>query len=167
MLKSAKELSELPDDSTDVFKLGPIDRYIKRPVEMDDDCYADFVACYTFKGKSKRSTGEEQDEQEEDAQEEADTMDALNSSMPARTLKRIQLEDGGELVLRRSPKVIRFCRFDFHKDPENFFREQIMLFVPWRNEKTELEDIDHAAVFTAKNTLSKRIGKSTLLSTLI
>lgn len=33
-------------------------------------------------------------------------------------------------------------------DPQNYFREQILLFLPWRNEKEEVEDINHALKYT-------------------
>ena len=38
------------------------------------------------------------------------------------------------IKLRKRPKVIRYVRFHKDKDPENYYREQIMLFSPWRSE---------------------------------
>jgi hypothetical protein len=52
-----------------------------------------------------------------------------------------QLLDG-TLRRRKQRKVIRFCRFDYRKDPANFLRERLMLCVPWRNEAAEFEHVD-------------------------
>lgn len=109
-----KELSELSADSQDVFKPGHIDRYMKRPREMNETTYADFVACYTYKGKSKKRTGEPDDQEEEEENEnnpEVDDLDQLDL-VSSKTSNRIQLADEGQLIPRRRPKVIQYCRFD-------------------------------------------------------
>ena len=36
------------------------------------------------------------------------------------------------------PRIIRYVKYNKKKDPENYFREQLMLFVPWRNEQKDL-----------------------------
>ena len=52
MCKNEKELNELPEDSTDVFKRNNLDRYLERPNTkfkggryrlLDDFCYAQFL----------------------------------------------------------------------------------------------------------------------------
>ena len=52
--------------------------------------------------------------------------------------KEYQLKGGLTLVKRSTPKVIRSVRFNKVKDPENDFREQLMLYTPWRNELQDL-----------------------------
>ena len=44
------------------------------------------------------------------------------------------ISDGSWLVKRRVPKVIRSVRYSLKKDPELYYREQLMLFYPWREE---------------------------------
>ena len=34
--------------------------------------------------------------------------------------------------------VIRYVRYDLKKDPENYYRERLMLFIPWRNKAKDL-----------------------------
>ena len=34
--------------------------------------------------------------------------------------------------------MIRYVKYNKKKDPENYFREQLMFFVPWRNEQKDL-----------------------------
>ena len=36
------------------------------------------------------------------------------------------------------PRIIRYVKYNKKKDPEYYFREQLMLFVPWRNEQKDL-----------------------------
>jgi hypothetical protein len=55
--------------------------------------------------------------------------------------KELQLRDGtGYLRKKRVRKIIRFRHYGAKEDPVNFYREQLMLFVPWRNEEAELLD---------------------------
>ena len=39
---------------------------------------------------------------------------------------------------RKKPKIIRSVRYQKDKDPENHYREKLMLYTPWRNESTDL-----------------------------
>lgn len=49
-----------------------------------------------------------------------------------------KLKGGMKLVKRKKPKIIRSVRYNKEKDPENHFREQLMLYTPWRKEGTDL-----------------------------
>ena len=158
MLKSKAELNKLEPDSPDVFKLGMIERYVKRPESMESVCLADFIACYNFKGKGKSSSGDEG---------EADTIENIPAGEIADLLIEDELDedaetsgptnkiklDDGTLTRRKSPKVIRFCRFDVRREPVEFFRERLMLFKPWRNEQTELENVNHEIIYRQHQTL--------------
>ena len=48
------------------------------------------------------------------------------------------MRGGIKLVKRCRPKVIRSIRFYKDRDPENYCREQLMLYTPWRKESTDL-----------------------------
>ena len=48
------------------------------------------------------------------------------------------MKGGMKLVKRTKPKIIRSVRFHISIDPENHYREQLMLYSPWRNENTDL-----------------------------
>ena len=61
MLLSEKELSELPDDSPNIFKKSDIDNYMERPSAtfcnekysvLNDFSNTDLVAYYTLENKS-------------------------------------------------------------------------------------------------------------------
>jgi hypothetical protein len=125
MLKSKAELRKLPTGSKDIYKKGILERYMERPGGLETMCLADFVALFNFKSKNSRARSNEEGEDQAEMAED---------------LELIQLRDG-TLHRRKQPKIIRFCRFDFHKDPQNFFRERLMLFHHWRDEELELEDL--------------------------
>ena len=41
-------------------------------------------------------------------------------------------------LLRAKPKIIRYVKYNQEVDSENYFREQLMLFNPWRNEERDI-----------------------------
>ena len=71
VLLPEKELSELPDDSLNIFKRSNIDRYMERPSSrfcnrkysvLNNFCYAEFLAHYTRENKSNRTCEYQPDE---------------------------------------------------------------------------------------------------------
>ena len=52
--------------------------------------------------------------------------------------QQLKLRGGMKLVKRKKTKIIRSIRFHKSKDPENYYREQLMLYYPWPNENTDL-----------------------------
>jgi len=54
---------------------------------------------------------------------------------------------------RRKPRIIRYCGYSIAKDPENYYREQLMLYIPWRDEKLELMDIDVKSRYEANRSV--------------
>lgn len=89
-----------------------------------------------FSITGKRSSGESEEQQDGHLIEDDDTV-------PDRKLKC----GTGHLTKRKRSKIIRFCRYDVHKDPENFFRELVMLFKPWRDENVEVEEQDCEEIY--------------------
>lgn len=64
------------------------------------------------------------------------------------------LDNSGSLTIREKNKIIRFRHFQ-KSEQEAYWREQLMLFVPWRNEELELDNVD--VVSTAE------VRKSTII----
>jgi len=48
-----------------------------------------------------------------------------------------ELKGGLKLVKRQKSKIIRSVIFNKNMDPENYSREQLMLYSPWRNENKD------------------------------
>ena len=64
--------------------------------------------------------------------------DSINVSQLEFEPHEYNLRGGLKLVKRKYPKIIRSVRYHKDKDPENYYREQIMLYTAWRNESTDL-----------------------------
>lgn len=54
ILKSKKELQDLPDESNDVCQKGLLDHYINRPEELEGTCLADFAALFKFSTRANK-----------------------------------------------------------------------------------------------------------------
>jgi hypothetical protein len=52
------------------------------------------------------------------------------------------LDSSGFMRKRNIRKIIRFRHYGKMEDPHNYYREKLMLFVPWRDEEAELLDPD-------------------------
>ena len=50
----------------------------------------------------------------------------------------LELPNGIVIKKRKVPRVIRYVNYNVKKDPQNHYRERIILFLPWRNEETDL-----------------------------
>jgi hypothetical protein len=150
LVKSMEVLEQMEESSKDVTHLSNINRYEMRPRFMEDWCLADYVAKTDIRYvKGKNSTLEEKDDVHDPEQREACD-------------EHVQYESGNGfpwvmnsghiLYLRRKPKVIRYRRYALKSDPENYFRERLMLFTPWRRPEASLKAdyATYAQAFQAK-----------------
>ncbi|XP_015125653.1 ATP-dependent DNA helicase PIF2-like, partial [Diachasma alloeum] len=48
---------------------------------------------------------------------------------------------------RKQLKIIRYRRYKLQQDEHNYFREQVLLFYPWRNEEDEIENSDCRSLY--------------------
>ena len=140
LLKSKKELTELPEESTDIEADNIIKRYSRRPEILETYCLADYVSKVVSVSKNKVSDNSEQvseasySDNEMDFNEEntPNNIDDQNRS------RYSVLQNGFKVTLRSRPKVLRYVRYSEKIDPNHFYREQLMLFQPWRNENSDL-----------------------------
>lgn len=116
----------LDENSMDIYQTGVIERYVVRPQFLENLCLADFVSWYTFNG-----TGE---------------MHGQDTEKKFKT-------KGGVFTKRREQKVLRFCNFNRLTQTADFFRERVMLFYPWRNEESEVENANCELICTEHNQL--------------
>jgi hypothetical protein len=108
LIKSQKELEELPENSEDIAASSLIDKYIDRPDELESLCLAEFGAYYDYQKKKPPS-----------------------QAIPLKTLP-------GFISRRNKARIIRFRNYGEKVDQQNYFREQLMLYTPWRNEEQHL-----------------------------
>jgi hypothetical protein len=113
LLKSNIDL--LADDA-EISASNLIKRYIDRTSQLEHVCLANFAAlCDRVKSSTTMSKSDV------DASSDGDT-DAQNPRVNC----------------RKVPRVIRFVHCNSTADPENSPSEKLMLYFPWRNEKTDL-----------------------------
>ena len=49
-----------------------------------------------------------------------------------------EAENGTKYKKRKIARIIRYVRYNKKNDSENYYRERLMLFIPWRNEEKDL-----------------------------
>ncbi len=161
VLKSEAELSELPENSRDVLKSNVIASYAKRPRELQFMCLADYVSELTVqynknkatKGIEKDNTGNvlDYDEYDEDiiSSESYEESTLHEGIFPLKT-------KSATFKKRRHPRVIRFVNYNRTQDPENYCREKLLLYVPWRKEELLKGAYDtYVEAFTANEEVVK------------
>jgi hypothetical protein len=120
-VKDQTELMDMDDDSTDIAATGLLDRYIIRSDAQENVCLADFAAKFTY-AKVKGSRSQQQRK-------------VIGNE--------VWLQDkSGYVYPREQSRIIRYRRYGEHQDPLSFYREQLMLFIPYRNEVTDLLSVD-------------------------
>lgn len=123
ILKPKNQLEGLADESRDIFKISIFDKYARRPMELEEICLADFVAFYT---EDKRAQDDIDDDEEVGPNEE---------------------RRSARMKRRERARILRYRRYKLIQDEFNYYREQILLFSPWRNEEVEVENADVLKIY--------------------
>ncbi len=151
MAKSRAQLEaeqQLDPTSTAVFNSNLFDHYVQRPIELTAISLAEFAADFEYQKKSNQNIVDVPDEFQNLVDgNEVDMDEALDGDTrpPGHWLRL--LDRSGFIRKRRRSKVIKFVRYNFEQDADNFYREQLLLFHPFRNEREEIEEVDHAEVY--------------------
>ena len=133
LMKSVAELEQLrlqDPKSKDVAIRNVIDRYAVRPRgELDNICLAEFACWY----ESKQQKKGDKKVKDEFADFDEDDVDF-----------NLEEEDGADkgprYIRRTKAKVLRYVRFSRENAPEDYYRERILLYVPWRKTQMEVEE---------------------------
>ena len=132
ILKPKAALEAMNDDDEDIFQSNIVLRYALRPEKLENMCLASFAANYSL---SSRETNDNECDHVTNVLDEDDLEVPDSEDMP----KKIILRDGsGTMTRRKKESVIRFRKFNVEKEREDFCRAKLMLFLPWRNEQTDL-----------------------------
>ena len=144
LLKPKSVLDELPADSTNIESDNIVQRYSKRPRQLQRFCLADYVSKVDVvypKGNKLPETIEYRNDDsisdENSSDENSEDEEMVENGNTASDLIHIA-KNGTKYKYRKVPKVIRYVRYNQTKDPENYYREQLVLFMPWRNEQKDL-----------------------------
>ena len=146
LLKPKSSLDDLPPESTDIESDNIIQRYSKRPRQLQKLCLADYVSKVDVIYPKENKVPTEMEVKNDDDVSENSTSDenidiqegANIAHDPLRLDFLFKAKTGTVYKRRKVPKVIRYVRYNKKKDPENYFREKLMLFMPWRNEAKDL-----------------------------
>ena len=135
--KNEKELSELPEESTDVFKKNNLDRYMERPDKtfkggkysiLDSFCYAQFLAYYVL--ETNPTKFEKNDSQPEVLDD--DTSCTENTCVYPKSIPLMSSKE--TMRCRNVKKVLRYYTPNSVTHAEAYAHHLLMLFYPFRRE---------------------------------
>jgi len=149
ILKSQEQLEKMNENDDEIYGKGMIEHYTQRPPEMSDMCLSEFATMYDYKSQEPTS------------------MfilllyfynflylylflfcfDITLIYFLGKKAVFVSLWDGGYMKKRDQRKILRFRSYGKIQDYENYCREQLMLFLPWRNENTDLLKINQIQKF--------------------
>lgn len=105
-----------------------IKKYAIRPKVLEKYCLADFAAWIDVTTEKSRDCDYESDNNDDDPNAADIQEDTTASSNNCYTVGALTFKK------RNKAKIIRYVRFNKENDSEKYYREQLMLFCPWRSE---------------------------------
>uniref|UniRef100_A0ABD2W1Y8 ATP-dependent DNA helicase n=1 Tax=Trichogramma kaykai TaxID=54128 RepID=A0ABD2W1Y8_9HYME len=118
ILKNKKELENLPKNSTDIFRSNIFDKYEKRLSKYENYCLADFACKFTT---HEHITSDE-------LIEEANENETIAKE-------------------RKKDKILRSVTYKLDQDPNNYYRENVLLYLPFRNEDLDIINKNHKQLY--------------------
>lgn len=132
-------------------------KFTKRPDNLEHLSLYEFRSLYKqyyHNKKNENIVGMDEELDDDDEENECEN-DLPNKKLPIITLK----DKKTKFKQRKRPAVIRAKQFSRRKDPENFYYDQLLLHVPFRDENELLEGFETAAeAFEAKKHLLRPLN---------
>lgn len=122
-------------ETTDIESGNIVKRYSRRPKVLEKWCLADYVSKLTVEFPEKDSDPYDSD------YEDDPTIDLANTEEyfpPLTDNIDITLRSGIRIRTCKVQKVIRFVNFNKTTEQENYCRERLMLYLPWRKEPEDI-----------------------------
>ncbi len=144
LLKSKQALEEMDPDSTEVESGNLIKRYTSRPGKhgtgkiLDNWCLADYASKLNVKYPQNYEEPYDTDHEDDPDDDDPDSDEHDDDLDENRKGFNITLPSGVTIKSCKVPKVIRSVGYNIKNDPENYAREKIMLYVPWRKEPQDI-----------------------------
>lgn len=132
-----EEIREKNEMSTDWYEKSSLDHYIDRPDELENTCLADFAALWTYTKSTKKLSGTSVTNVESEISDDNSVCSFSSDNLTKRTCLRtfaLKGENSGFVKERNIRRIIRYRNYKQLEDEQNFFREHLMLYVPWRTE---------------------------------
>ena len=144
ILKSQTQLASMEDDEPDIFLPNLLERYAARPAALNEMCLAEFSMWYEVTTRKVN----------DDA---SDIYPALSTDTEAEKSSHVIVLSNnlGKMKRKTKPNVIRFHQCSMTKEPEMYFYNKLLLYLPWKNEKADLQDghESHSEHFDSKKDL--------------
>ncbi len=134
VLKSEQELSELPQDSRDVLKSNKITAYSRRPKRLEGMCLADYVAELNVQYDKDQGQVQREYDMGNDFEHDEDIIDSEQMEDIADDIFPLKV-GSATYKKRKMRRVIRFVNYHRLRDEENYCREKLLLYKPWRREE--------------------------------
>ena len=149
MIKNMKQLRELDDDCEDTLLPGLLDHYSQRPASLDGICLADYAAWYT-KDKVVPSSADPllHEPYQPMPNEDSDVEDVAPDRWERPVYTAAWPLKCKGLRLRTKAKILKLRHYSRELQETEFFREQLVLYMPWRDEETDI--LAHAMSYKAK-----------------
>ena len=136
LLKQKYQLEELSPDSTDIHHKNIFERYAKRPKQLERWCLADYASQLEVKYPEKETPEVLEEVNDDDVQASGDEESDEKEFSEHKTV--VTLKNGIVIRRRSHALVIRYVHYSAKTDPENHYREKLLLFMPWRDERVDL-----------------------------
>ena len=136
LLKQKYQLEELSPDSTDIHHKNIFERYAKRPKQLERWCLADYASQLEVKYPEKQTPEVLEEVNDDDVQSSGDEESDKKEFSEHKTV--VTLKNGIVIRRRSHALVIRYVHYSAKADPENYYREKLLLFMPWRDERVDL-----------------------------
>ena len=114
LVKDKKSLEQMDPQSTDIQVDNIVQHYCRRPPEMESYTLADFATKVNTSSVQKHIVVKQKN-------------NVICTS-----------SEGTVYLLRKKQKILRYVNYNKDRDEENYYRERLMLFHPWRNEHINL-----------------------------
>ena len=137
LLKDHEELEKLPDKSTNIHADNLFKRYARRPKQLENWCLADVVS--ELEVVFPKEKLQKKDEECNDDDLGTVFEDQTDDDQPFREEDvLVKLKNGISIRRRKNKRVIRYVGYSKKTNTENYYREKILLFLPWRSEETDV-----------------------------
>ena len=117
----------MDQESDDIQSHNVLSEYEHRPRALEHYCLAAFVSDLRIEYPRNVTFEDPFDDNSDD-----DPLDPAEGNMLDSQV--LELPNGMVIKKRRVPRILRYVSYNIQRDPENHYRERLMLFLPWRNE---------------------------------
>ena len=145
LLKPQSVIENMDDDDENIEARGLITRYEERPHSLQNICLADFACWYSenkavssFRSHMRSGSSADGYLQENNPTVASEGQGDGDDDEIGDSAEEKPMDMDEEYRKRSVPRILRTCRFNKEKEEEKHYRELIMLYTSWRDERIDL-----------------------------